>query len=114
MTTTTTTTTTTDQPYRISGQFNINDVKYDLLKIIAPYDGLMYNYKDTGRVTGLFNAYLGDLRTSHKLFSYEIEITEKNNAVTYDIQIKMHRDRSAKKLKIHVGKLVYSTPKVAA
>jgi hypothetical protein len=104
---------TTTEEYRITGQYNINDVKYDLLKIIAPYDGLMYNYKDTNRVTGLFNAYLGDLRASNKLFAYEVEATEKNNAVTYDIQIKMQKDRSAKKLKIHVGKLEYPTKKAA-
>lgn len=95
------------EPYRIQGYFNINDVKYDLLKIIQPFDGYMYNDKDTGRVVRLFKSYLGDLRFSNKIFSYEVHTSEKENAVTFDVHVTMQRDRSPKKLKIHVGKLVY-------
>lgn len=101
-------------PYRITGQYNINDVKYDLLKIIQPYDGYMYNEKETTRVNELFTAYLTDLRDARKIFSYEIEFTEKENAITYDIQVQMQQERSPKKLKIHVGKLVYPLSGVAA
>jgi uncharacterized Fe-S radical SAM superfamily protein PflX len=97
----------TTEPYRIQGQFNINDVKYDLLKIIHPYDGYMYNEKDTVRVNSLFKAYLSDLKYSNKIFSYEIQNSEKENAVTFDVHVTMQKDRSAKKLKIHIGKLVY-------
>lgn len=99
--------TTTDQPYRLTGHYNINDVKYDLLKIIQPYDGYMFNNKETDRVLSLFNSYLGDLRSSDKIFQYNIETTDKENAITYDIHVQMQRDRSPKKLKIHVGKLTY-------
>ena len=98
---------TTNQPYRLTGHYNINDVKYDLLKIIQPYDGYMFNNKETDRVLSLFNSYLGDLRGSDKIFQYNIETTDKENAITYDIHVQMQRDRSPKKLKIHVGKLVY-------
>lgn len=93
------------QYFRLMGYYNINDIKYDLLKIIAPYDGYMYNEKDTNKLVGVFNSYLGDLKKSYKIFSYEIADTEKENAITFDIQIKMQKDRSPKKLKIHVGKL---------
>lgn len=99
--------TQTGEPYRITGQYNINDVKYDLLKIIQPYDGYMFNDKDTTRVVRMFKSYLGDLRFSNKIFSYEVHTSEKENAVTFDVHVTMQRERSPKKLKIHVGKLVY-------
>ena len=91
--------------FKLMGYYNINDIKYDLLKIIAPYDGYMYNEKETSKLTGVFNSYLGDLKGSYKIFSYDIVPTEKENAITFDIQIKMQKDRSPKKLKIHVGKI---------
>ena len=97
--------------YRITGQYNINDVKFDLLKIIQPYDGLMHNNKDVNTIRKLFISYLTDLKYSRKLFSFEIESVEKENAYTFDIQVQMQRELSPKKLKIHVGKLVY-TPEV--
>ena len=91
--------------FKLMGYYNINDIKYDLLKIIAPYDGYMYNEVETNKLIGVFNSYLGDLKRSYKIFSFEIANTEKENAITFDIQIKMQKDRSPKKLKIHVGKL---------
>lgn len=100
------------EPYRIQGYFNINDVKFDLLKIIQPYDGYMFNDKDTGRVVRLFKAYLSDLKFSNKIFSYDVSTSEKENAVTFDVHVTMQRERSPKKLKIHVGKLEY-TPRAA-
>jgi hypothetical protein len=71
----------------------------------------MHNAKDVLTIRKLFIAYLTDLKYSWKLFSFEIENVEKENAYTFDIQVQMHRERSPKKLKIHVGKLVY-TPEV--
>jgi len=50
---------------------------------------------------------LNDLKHSWKIFSFNVENVEKDNAYTYDIHVQMHRERSPKKLKIHVGKLVY-------
>lgn len=102
------------EPYRIQGNFNINDIKHDLLKIIQPYDGYMYNEKDTTKVVRMFNSYLNDLKFSHKLFSYNVQASEKDNAVTLDVHVTMQRDRSPKKLKIHVGKLTYTPYKKAA
>lgn len=103
----------TEKPFTLSGTYSISDIKYDLLKIIQPYDGYMYNRKDTDRVRGLFDAYLGDLQGVNKIQQYNIYYTVKDNAITFDISVKIHRDRSNKKLKIHVGTLQY-TPAVAA
>ncbi|MDA9992172.1 hypothetical protein N9E03_00650 [bacterium] len=105
------TTSASTQYFRLMGYYNINDIKYDLLKIIAPYDGYMYNEVETNKLISVFNSYLGDLKRSYKIFSYEIADTEKENAITFDIQIKMQKDRSPKKLKIHVGKLWYEVNK---
>ena len=103
MTTETAKTATATDAYNISGSFSLQDIKYNLLKIIEPYDGYMYNGKDTTRVRGLFEAYLGDLKRCHKLQEYNIFSSVKDNAVTFDVSVKIQRDRSAKKLKIHVG-----------
>lgn len=108
------TSTTATAPYVIQGQYNINDIKFDLLKIIQPFDGYMYNGKDSDKVSALFNSYLGDLRRSQKVFSYNVRNSEKENAVTFDVQVTMHRERSPKKLKIHVGKLIYTPAKQEA
>jgi len=48
--------------FKLMGYYNINDIKYDLLKIIAPYDGYMYNEKETNILISVFNSYLGDLK----------------------------------------------------
>lgn len=98
----------------IGGIYTLQDIKYDLLKIIEPFDGEMYNAKETQKVTSLFNAFLGDLQKAYKLREYSIETTDKNNAVTFDIVIRIHRDRSPKKLKIHVGRMVHFRDRQAA
>jgi len=100
--------------YRIGGYYTLPEIKYDLLKIIEPYDGLIYNEKDTEKVTSLFQSYLGDLANSWKLREFNITSVKKNNAVTFDLTIKLHKDRSPKKLKIHVGRLVHFRDRVKA
>lgn len=96
---------TATEEYNIGGQFSLQDIKYDLLKIIEPFDGYMFNGKDTTRVRGLFDAYLGDLKRCNKIQEFGIYSNVKDNAVTFDVSVKIQRDRSAKKLKIHVGAL---------
>lgn len=91
----------------IQGIYSLQDIKYDLLKIIEPFDGLMYNHVETARVVQLFSCYLADLQQAWKLREFQIDAIEKDNAVTFDIDIKIHRDRSPKKLKIHVGRLTH-------
>jgi len=91
----------------ISGSYNLQDIKFDLLKIMKPYDGYMFNGADTNKVNSMFSAFLSDLRKAHKVFAFNIESTDKENAVTFDISVQIHRDRTPKKLKIHVGRLIY-------
>jgi hypothetical protein len=92
----------------ISGSYNLQDIKHDLLKIMKPYDGYMYNNVETETVTRLFNSFLGDLKTAHRIYAFTQECSDKENAVTFDISIQIHRDRTPKKLKIHVGRLNYN------
>lgn len=78
------------------------DIKYDLLKIIEPYDGVMTK-KDNKKVFDLFNSYLGDLRADRHIKDYTIYYNFKDNSMAYDVGIKLSNERSPKKLKIYVG-----------
>ena len=83
---------------------SINDVKFDLIKIIEPYDGVLEtNEVSESKVRRLFNSYLSDLKAEDKIQDYTILSTIRDTAITYDVAVKMSADRSAKKLKIHVG-----------
>jgi hypothetical protein len=88
---------------------SINDIKYDLIKIIEPYDGIL-DQKPTSesKIRNLFSAYLKDLQIEDKIQDYTILSTIRDTAITYDVAVKMAADRSAKKLKIHVG--VFQAP----
>lgn len=81
---------------------NINDVKYDLLKIIEPWDGILEEGKSEP-VYRLFSAYLNDLRKFGKIKDFTISTTDRETAITFDVAVKFSIDRSPKKLKIHVG-----------
>lgn len=96
----------------IKGTYALQDIKYDLLKIITPYDGYMFNHKDTDKVKSLFTSFLDDLRKAYKIREFDIQTTDKENAITFDVIVRIHKDRSPKKLKIHVGRLKYE-PKAA-
>lgn len=98
----------------ITGSYTLADIKYDILKIIQPHDGYMYNHKDISHVRHLMISYLNDLRKSYKLREFKITNTDKASTVTFDIEIKIHRDRGSKTLKIHVGKLVHFRNREAA
>lgn len=97
---------TAPQRYRIPGIYSIQDIKFDILKIIDPYDGYMYNKKDTDRVRSIMESYLSDLYHSRKIVSSNINTTVKDTTITYDILVKISQDKSPKKLKIHVGRLL--------
>ena len=85
-------------------RISINDIKYDLIKIIVPFDGRLQT-KSTGgeQVEKLFESYLKDLRKASMIQHFTIEVTQRPTAFTYDISVKINVDRSPKKLKIHVG-----------
>jgi len=90
------------KPNSSTDQININDVKYDLLKIIEPYDGIL-SKKQSAPVYHLFNAYLRDLCKVRQVKEYTIRSTARDTAITYDVTVKFSADRRPKKLKIHVG-----------
>jgi hypothetical protein len=87
---------------------HINDIKYDLLKISELYDGVLQ--EGLGHLPAdMFQAYLSDLRGTEWIYDFEIsEIVLKEQSYTYDVTIQITRDRTPKKLKIHVG--LYKSP----
>ena len=89
-------------------RISINDVKYDLIRIIEPYDGIL-EAKSTSELTvkKLFGAYLNDLKDQNKIQDYTITSVIRDTAITYDVAVKISADRSPKKLKIHVGIFQY-------
>ena len=82
---------------------NIQDIKYDLLKISEPFDGVLWEDNTADGVVKLFNAYLNDLREVRNIASFEVEYTRKETSYTFDVNVTLAPGRSAKKLKIHVG-----------
>lgn len=81
---------------------SLNDIKFDLLKIIEPYDGFL----ETGKprpVRHLFIQYLNDLQKEKLIYDFSIDTADRDNAITFDVNVRMSPTRSPKKLKIHVG-----------
>lgn len=100
-----------DRPVSRS-RLSLDNVKYDLLKIAEPYDGIMFEGSGP-MLTGLFDAYLGDLRRDRLIYGYEIlEEQYKENAVTFDVLVQLTYDRNSKKIKVHVGTYKSAWPKV--
>lgn len=91
----------------MTNTISLNDIKFDLLKIIEPWDGLL-EAGNPKPVRGLFNAYLSDLQKEKLIYDYSIDTSDRENAFTFDVNIKMSPTRSPKKLKIHVG--VFTAP----
>jgi hypothetical protein len=81
---------------------SLNDIKYDLLKIIEPWDGALEVGKPRP-VRSLFIAYLNDLQRDKLIYDFSVDVADRDNAFTFDINVKMAPNRSPKKLKIHVG-----------
>ena len=84
-------------------RISLQDIKFDLLKIIEPYDGVLYGEATYKRVVNLFDAYLGDLKKAGGIADFDLKCTERDNSITLDVAVKLSVDRSPKKLKIHVG-----------
>lgn len=94
------------------GRASVNDVKWDLIRIIEPYDGILANNEGSEKtVRNLFNSYLRDLKYCNLISDYNISSQIRETAITYDVSVKMSEERSAKKLKIHVG--VYQSKRTA-
>ena len=85
-------------------RISINDIKWDLIRIIEPWDGILENKPESeGIVLRLFKSYLGDMQKQHKIQDFTIVGSIRDTAITYDVAVKISADRSPKKLKIHVG-----------
>jgi hypothetical protein len=94
-------------------RISINDIKYDLIKIIEPFDGRLEGKSGSEkRVERLFKTYLVDLTKSRQIQDFNIVSSVRDTAVTYDVNVKINADRSPKKLKIHVG--IFQPPWVDA
>ena len=89
--------------YVSRAMININDIKYDLLKISEMFDGVLQD--GLGHIAAdMFCKYLQDMCDQRWMHSFEItEIVLKEHSYTYDINIQITNDRTPKKLKIHVG-----------
>jgi hypothetical protein len=99
--------------YVSRAMININDIKYDLLKIAELYDGILQ--EGLGHLPAdMFQAYLNDMRNDRWIHSYEItEVMLKEYSYTYDVSIQITNDRTPKKLKIHVGLYKSAWPDLA-
>lgn len=83
-----------------------SDIKYDLLKIIEPYYGVI-THKQYDKVLNLFDSYLGDLKKDKAIKDYTITHNVNDTSITYHVGVKLSSDRSPKKLKIHVATFQY-------
>lgn len=92
---------------------NINDIKYDLLKISEIYDGVLQD--GLGHLPAdMYSLYLNDLCKDGFIHSYEIsEFVLKEHSFTYDVSVRITGDRTPKKLKIHVGLYKSAWPELA-
>lgn len=93
---------------------NINDVKYDLLKIAELYDGVLQEGLGDLPID-MFNLYLTDLKNMDWIHGFEIaECVLKEHSYTYDVNVQITDDRTPKKLKIHVGLYKSAWPDIAS
>lgn len=81
---------------------SLNDIKYDLLKIIEPHDGWLSPGK-TKPVRKLFIQYLLDLQHSNLIHDFNIETADRGSTMTFELAIRLAYGRAPKSLKIHVG-----------
>ena len=93
---------------------NINDIKYDLLKIAEMYDGILQD--GLGHLAAdMFSKYLNDMKEGRWIHDFEIsEMVLKEQSYTYDVNVQITGDRTPKKLKIHVGLYKSAWPDMAA
>ena len=91
------------------GRVSVNDIKWDLIRIIQPYDGMLESSpRGEKTIRRLFDSYLRDLKYANLIYSYTVFSNIRETAITFDVAIKTSQDSGTKKLKIHAG--VYSHP----
>ena len=95
--------TTTEDRQMTRARIHINDIKYDLLKVAEPWDGIMCEGIEQ-RPLQLFRSYLKDLVEAGIINSFDLPGYEtKDTSITYDVVVQITRDRTPKRIKIHVG-----------
>jgi len=90
----------------MANTISLNDIKYDLLRIIEPWDGMLEK-NSTKPVRRLFIQYLNDLQKEKMIYDFSIDTSNRESAVTFDVNLRLSPGRSPKKLKIHVGMFTY-------
>jgi hypothetical protein len=81
---------------------SIKDIKFDLLKIIEPYDGRM-EHKSNRPVQNLMLSYLYDLKNDKAIHDFSLNSSKSEKAHTFEIKIKRQQNDTLKTLKIHVA-----------
>ena len=84
----------------------MSDIKYDLLKIMEPYNGIILSDAEDGnqkKLRSLYKSYLEDLRIERRIYNFSIDTSVNEKSMTYEIGICLEQGRRPKKLKIHVG-----------
>ena len=70
------------------GRVSVNDIKWDLIKIIEPYDGILATNDGSERtVRRIFTTYLSDLKYAGLINDFHIYSNIRENAITYDVSI---------------------------
>ena len=82
----------------------LQNIKYDLIKISEPYDGLLWEDNTAEIVNRLMRSYLSDLIKDRYIVRYDIEyVRNENVSYTFDVSIQLEPNRTSKKIKVHVG-----------
>ena len=82
----------------------LQNIKYDLIKISEPYDGLLWEDNTAEIVNKLMRSYLSDLVKDRFIVKYDIEYTRNENvSYTFDVGTQLEPNRTSKKIKVHVG-----------
>ena len=64
-------------------RISINDIKWDLIRIIEPWDGILENKPESEQVVlRLFKSYLGDMQKQHKIQDFTIVGSIRDTAIT--------------------------------
>lgn len=84
------------------------DLKFDLLKITEPYDGLL-EVTNTHPVRKLFVSYLRDLQADKMIYDFSIDIESKTDTITFNVNVRLQNGRAPKKLRIHVRTFIGSS-----
>ena len=65
-------------------RISINDIKWDLIRIIEPWDGRLENKTESEEIISkLFNGYLADLSKEGKIQDFTIVGSIRDTAITY-------------------------------